>query len=136
MFKLLKLSLFGAGTYYCYRKVTECETNITVNSVNTKSCLYGKLDRHTVTTDKGDYVLQNKLKSFDFGPMLKLNSYEYSPSIQLSNGYTYHVTTYGLHYPQLHLYRTIVSNNGTPCTYGDHCTEKPSLLSSLLSKFH
>ena len=136
MFKLLKYTAIGAGTFYGYKKLTEHETNITVLDTNVKSCLFGKVDRHVVTTDKGEYVIQNKVKSFDFGPIFKLNSFEYGPISTLEKGYTYHVTVYGLDYPKLHLYRTVVFVNGSPCTSENHCGEKPSIVSRVLEKFY
>ena len=147
MFKLLKLSTITAATtvgtvaatIYGYKKLTKFETNITVSDIHTKQCITEGINRHIVETDKGNFVLQNKLKILhvDIGPMLIVNefSYQYKPMFELEKGYTFHVTGYGLDYPKLHLYKTIISNNGTPCTSNEHCGEKPSMLSFISNKF-
>ena len=133
MSKLLGLGAIGLLSYYGYRKATEFETNVTIKNKEVNSCLFGKIDRHIVNTDKGVYVLQNKIKKFDIGPMLKLNSFEYGP-VELELDQTYHVTAYGLDYPRLHLHKTIVSENGTPCD-NNHCTESKSLINKFIGLF-
>ena len=133
MSKLLLTGAVITASYFGYRKATEFETNVTIKNKEVNSCLFGKIDRHIVNTDKGAFVLQNKIKKFDFGPMLKLNSFEYGPC-ELELDQTYHVTAYGLDYPRLHLYKTIVSENGTPCHSNDHCGESKSLIEYLLGK--
>ena len=60
MFRLLKLSVLGAGTFYGYYKLTKFETNITIKNEAVTTCLFEKVDRHVVTTDKGKFVVKIK----------------------------------------------------------------------------
>jgi hypothetical protein len=132
MAKLLGLCVIGAGSFYGYKKLTEFATNITIENKDIRSCLFRKIDRHIVTTDKGEFLWQNKVKRFDFGP--NLDKFVYNPFVEMEEGNTYHVTGYGLDLPKLHLHRIIVSANGTPCD-NNHCEERPSFLSKVLDKF-
>jgi hypothetical protein len=136
MFKFLRLSTITAttfaGAFYGYKNLTKFETNITVSNVQTKKCIIKEIKRHMVDTEKGIFVLKNdfKLLYLDIGPI----DYQYKPTFELNKDSTYHVTCYGLDYPKLHLYRIIISNNGTPCKLNDHCGEKKSILSSIFNK--
>ena len=121
--KLLGLTAASYVGHYGYRKATEFETNVTIEDK------YARF----VLTDKGIFVLQYKLRSFDFGPNFKLNELTYGP-VTLEEKETYHVIGYGLDYTQFHLYRHIVFENGSPCSSTDHCGEKPSRVSHFKKK--
>ena len=128
MLNVLKATVITAGTFYGYYKLTKFETNVTIEKNNTKSCFFGKVDRQTVSTNKGEFVLHNYLCST--GP-----KFEYEPILKLDTSSAYHITGSGVDYPKFHLYRTITSQNGSPCSSDDHCAEKPSLLSQVLKNF-
>ena len=141
MFKFLGLPTITSTTltasFYAYKNLTKTETNIRVSNIHNKKCISKEMKRHIVETDKGTFVLKNnfKLLRLDLGPLLILREfkYQYKPTFELNKDSTYHVTYYGLDYPNLHLYRTIISHNETPCL-SNHCDEKSSILSTILTK--
>ena len=124
MSKLLVLGGVTILSAYVFRKVTEFETNVIVKEKSVKSCLIG--NKCTIDTDQGSFVTGRDVWTLRFGPK---GAYD-----DVTEGVICHVTAYGLDYPKLHLYKKIISQNGTPCDL-THCQEKPSLLSRVSSKF-
>ena len=121
-----KLLILGGATIlsaYAFRKVTEFETNVIVKGKSVNPCLIG--NKNTIDTDQGSFVTGRDVWTRQFNSK---GVYD-----DMTNDLIYHVTGYGLDYPKLHLYKKIVSQNGTPCDL-NHCQEKPSLLSTISSK--
>ena len=127
MSKLLGATLFGASSWLLYRKVTEFETNVLVENKQVKTCLFSQVNRYIVETDKGSFNVGRDIMSWQLDDK---KVYE-----DLTVNQLYHVTAYGLDYPKLHLYKRIVSHNGTPCDIPNHCGNRESLLSRVISKF-
>ena len=119
MTKLLYPVIGGGLTWLLYRSSTDFKTIVQVNNKEVQTCMFGKINRHILNTDKGKFLVVN--------PLLESKiSHE-----NFTTGYKYYVHGYGLDIPYLHLHKKIYNQNGSPCDYGKHCEEKPSLISKL-----
>jgi hypothetical protein len=105
MFKKTVLVAIPIGCYFAYRKLTEFETNVIIISKN--------YNEYAIKTNKGQFICNMKVIS------------------ELETGENYHIKAYGIDYPNLHLHKKLIWQNGTPCDLL-HCNEKKSILDSFI----